>query len=131
MTANSMEGDAEKADAADRAVDPTALHTLLNLVGGERKALNDLITSYIDESGLLLRQVDTSAGNDADTLRRVAHTLKSLSCDFGLKRIADISSAIELRARDGDAIVSDSELRELKDTHAKGVEVLRSMMEKA
>jgi signal transduction histidine kinase/CheY-like chemotaxis protein/HPt (histidine-containing phosphotransfer) domain-containing protein/uncharacterized protein YigA (DUF484 family) len=82
--------------SAESELDRSAIDKLLNLVGGDRSSLSDLITSYFDDTAKLLsdlhRAVDT---NDTNLLRRAGHTLKSSSRDFGATSLSDLGKQLE------------------------------------
>jgi len=82
--------------SAESELDRSAIDKLLNLVGGDRSSLSDLITSYLDDTAKLLsdlhRAVDT---NDTNLLRRAGHTLKSSSRDFGATSLSDLGKKLE------------------------------------
>jgi signal transduction histidine kinase/DNA-binding response OmpR family regulator/HPt (histidine-containing phosphotransfer) domain-containing protein len=76
--------------------DPTAIDKLLNLVGGDRKALSELIDSYLTDTSDLLRDLQQAMKNkDADLLRRAGHTLKSSSLDFGAIILSKLGKQLE------------------------------------
>ncbi|MFZ5878853.1 MAG: response regulator [Chloroflexota bacterium] len=76
--------------------DPSALDRLLQLVGGDRHSLAELIDSYLEDTSHLLadlrRAVET---NDADLLRRSGHTIKSSSYDFGALALSQLGRQVE------------------------------------
>ena len=82
--------------SAESELDRSAIDKLLNLVGGDRSSLSDLITSYLDDTAKLLsdlhRAVDT---NDTNLLRRAGHTLKSSSRDFGATSLTELGKQLE------------------------------------
>jgi signal transduction histidine kinase/DNA-binding response OmpR family regulator/HPt (histidine-containing phosphotransfer) domain-containing protein len=87
--------------SAESVLDRSAIDKLLNLVGGARNSLSDLITSYLDDTTKLLsdlrRAVET---NDTDLLRRAGHTLKSSSRDFGATSLSQLGKQLEDLGKD-------------------------------
>lgn len=81
--------------------DPTALKKLLNLVGGNKADLVELIRSFLGETPPLL--VNLRQGletNDIDLFRRAAHTLKSSARDFGAIQLSRLSQQLEVLGRE-------------------------------
>jgi signal transduction histidine kinase/CheY-like chemotaxis protein/HPt (histidine-containing phosphotransfer) domain-containing protein len=82
--------------SAEASFDPTAIDKLLNLVGGDRSALSELIGSYLDDTSRLLHDLRQALeNNDADLLHRAGHTLKSSSRDFGAITLSELGKQIE------------------------------------
>jgi CheY-like chemotaxis protein/HPt (histidine-containing phosphotransfer) domain-containing protein len=76
--------------------DASAIDKLLELVGGNRNALAELIDSFIQDTSTLLAQVRKSIEtDDAELLRRAGHTLKSSSRDFGALTLSDLGKQLE------------------------------------
>jgi HPt (histidine-containing phosphotransfer) domain-containing protein len=71
---------------------PGAVDGLLELAGGDREFVGELIDGYLTESEGLLRGLREANG---DELIRAAHTLKSTSASFGASGLAAICSEIE------------------------------------
>jgi CheY-like chemotaxis protein len=103
----SMEQEADRTGAAQtmvdhRVLDPTALETLLEIVGGEPALLRELIDSFLEEAPPLvdtLRQALEQG--DAAKLRRAAHTIKSSSNDFGATTLAEFCQELETMGKAG------------------------------
>ena len=75
---------------------------LLDLLGGEKELLVELIDSFLEEAPSLLSRLRQAAQqNDASGLRMAAHTLKSSSNDFGAKTLAELCQAMENRGKSG------------------------------
>jgi HPt (histidine-containing phosphotransfer) domain-containing protein len=86
---------------ADGDFDPAALNKLLNLVGGNKADLAELIRSFLDETPPLL--VDLRQGyetNNMELLRRAAHTLKSSARDFGAIQLSQLSQQLEVAVKE-------------------------------
>ncbi len=84
-------------------LDPKALDQLLEVIGGDREALKDLVRSFLDEGPeLTSRMQRAAAANDADVLRRAAHTLKGSAADFGAVTLARLCREIEAHGRAGE-----------------------------
>ncbi|MCB9077722.1 MAG: response regulator [Anaerolineaceae bacterium] len=90
------------ASSASTMLDQTALTMLLDLLGGEKALLVELIDSFLEEAPLLLARLNQAAQTgDAAGVRMAAHTLKSSSNDFGATALARMCQELEDRGRDG------------------------------
>jgi len=73
------------------------------LVGDDDAMLGELIESYLEETPKLLQELDDALeSQDADRLRRAAHSLKSSSKDFGAGSLAELCLELETQGRAGD-----------------------------
>jgi signal transduction histidine kinase/CheY-like chemotaxis protein len=76
--------------------DPAAIDQLLSLVSGDRTALSQLITSYLNDTVALLHDLRKAVETDnPDLLRRAGHSLKSSSRDFGALRLSALGKQLE------------------------------------
>jgi HPt (histidine-containing phosphotransfer) domain-containing protein len=84
-------------------LDAAALAPLRALAAQTGKdLLGKVIDAYCDSAPKLLAEIASSiAADDAETLRRAAHTLKSSSASLGALELAALAKALELRAREG------------------------------
>jgi HPt (histidine-containing phosphotransfer) domain-containing protein len=80
-------------------LDPTAVDRLLEMAGGDREFVRELIGEYLSDAPGQIAALRDATG---DELVRAAHTLKSTSATFGAARLAAICSDLERAARDGD-----------------------------
>lgn len=81
-------------------LDATALESLKELGGDE--FLADLIEQFLTDAPKLLRTLRTALEEDeADELRRAAHTLKSDGATFGAEDFSELCRELEERAKDG------------------------------
>ena len=77
-------------------LDPAAIETLLEVIGGERELLVELIDSFLETApGLVARLEKGVALNNAAEVRAAAHTIKSSSNDFGATRLAELCQRLE------------------------------------
>jgi HPt (histidine-containing phosphotransfer) domain-containing protein len=68
-----------------------------------REVVVDLITSYIEDSARLARDLSAGLGaRDASACARAAHDLKSTSAALGADAAARVAGDVELAARRGD-----------------------------
>ena len=112
------------------AIDPAALDTLLEAIGGDAQALADLIRSFIEDSPDLMARIETAArSGDAEALRTAAHTMKSSAADFGAGELSRICRSMETQAKAGrmDDVVALS--RSAAAAYAAAEAVLRAHLE--
>lgn len=77
-------------------LDRAAISALLDLIGGDRADLVDLIASFADEAPRhLAAMTEAAQGGDGATVRRAAHTLKSNARDLGALAFAADCAALE------------------------------------
>jgi HPt (histidine-containing phosphotransfer) domain-containing protein len=89
-------------DEVHQVLDPSALETLLEVVGGEPALLGELIDSFLEETPPLLNNLRQALGQgDAAELRRAAHTIKSSSNDFGATTLAELCQELETMGKAG------------------------------
>ncbi len=83
-------------------LDPAALHRLRKTLGNQADVLlPDLIDDFFKDGAHLQEQAQQAlAQNEAETLRRAAHTLKSNSSNFGATTLANLCQQLETHARD-------------------------------
>jgi HPt (histidine-containing phosphotransfer) domain-containing protein len=83
-------------------LDRKALYNLLDVLGDEFHYLVEVIDSFLEEAPKLLAELDTAIANsEVDTVRRLAHSLKSNSADFGAGNLNKYCFQLEERARSG------------------------------
>jgi len=76
--------------------DPSALNKLLNLVGGNKSDLAELVRSFLEETPPLFIDLRTALEiDDVELFRRSAHTLKSSARDFGAIQLSQLSHQME------------------------------------
>jgi HPt (histidine-containing phosphotransfer) domain-containing protein len=80
-------------------IDPAALEQVLDMAGGDRTFVVEIIDEYLEDSAKLVASLRTTSGED---LTRAAHSLKSTSASVGARRLAELAAQIE-RAGEADA----------------------------
>lgn len=79
-----------------------ALDKLFELIGGDPGSLAELIESFLDESPMLVAEMQRAAdAGDQTSLGRAAHTLKSSARDFGASQLSVLCEALEKSCREG------------------------------
>ena len=86
----------------ERAFDARALDNLLEIIGGDRDALADLIDSFLAEGPALIGRIESAARDgNAEALRQAAHTMKSSAADFGAMELSRLCATLEKLGRAG------------------------------
>jgi two-component system, sensor histidine kinase and response regulator len=78
--------------------DPERLSVLLASLGeDEGPLIAEIIGDYLEDSATYVAGLQAAAAaHDAETLRRMAHTLKSSSASVGAMQVSDLSKALEV-----------------------------------
>jgi len=87
-------------------IDPSALDRILDMAGGDRSFVVEIIDEYLNDSAALLATLREASGDD---LRRAAHTLKSTSASIGAGRLAELCARIEHAGAADGALLADTE----------------------
>lgn len=83
-------------------VDAAALDRLLEMTGGDREFLDELIQTYLDDAVVQLERMRAAAGADSpEELIRPAHSLKGNSANVGAARLEELCRQLEADARTG------------------------------
>lgn len=92
---------AAKSIPAPQAIDMAAIKKITNLQSeGQPDLLGRLVSLFLTNTDRLVKEIETGlSGQDADTVRLAAHTLKSSSANLGAMRLSKICADIESAAR--------------------------------
>jgi CheY-like chemotaxis protein/HPt (histidine-containing phosphotransfer) domain-containing protein len=92
----------DAANPPDTILDPVALARLREMAGGDAEFLKEIFETFLaDAPGMLAEMRHSLEQGDAATLRRVAHSLKSNSADFGAKTLSDLCREVEMMGKAG------------------------------
>ncbi|HLA16674.1 MAG TPA: Hpt domain-containing protein [Candidatus Limnocylindrales bacterium] len=84
-------------------IDEAAFAQTLDLVGGDREFLAELVETYgTDGQARIADMRSALAAGAAPELQRAAHTLKGSSATLGASHLAELCRSVEYAARDGD-----------------------------
>ncbi|MCP4659658.1 MAG: response regulator, partial [bacterium] len=109
-------------------LDPAALETLLDVIGGDEGMLQELIDSILRDAPPLLADLRRSlAERDAAGIRRAAHTLKSSGNDFGATVMAGLCHELEEMGREGRLEGAAGYVRRVEAEYAQAKEALASV----
>lgn len=77
-------------------IDTRTLEQLLELIGGDRSELVELVQTFLVEGDDIVTDMSTALdGGDVDLLRRSAHSLKASAQDFGATSLSTLSATLE------------------------------------
>ncbi|MEO8242438.1 MAG: response regulator [bacterium] len=109
--------------------DDKALDRLLEMIGGDRDALKDLVQSFLDEGPALVdRMITAVAGHDSDMLRKAAHTLKGSARDFGAAHLGNLCSDLEKLGRADDMAGAADKVARAKVAYARAEDRLKQSL---
>jgi len=86
-------------------IDPSALTRVLDMAGGDRSFVVEIIDEYLADSSALVASLRETTG---EQLRRAAHSLKSTSASVGAVRLAELCAQVE-RAGADPVVVGEAE----------------------
>jgi HPt (histidine-containing phosphotransfer) domain-containing protein len=87
---------------ATPAVDPGAMEQLLEMTGGDRAFLDELIETYLEDAGIQLQAMRAAAQlGSAEDMIRPAHSLKGNSLNVGAEKLAEQCRQLEIDGRSG------------------------------
>jgi HPt (histidine-containing phosphotransfer) domain-containing protein len=110
------------------ALDPNAVASLLESVGGDEEFLGELFSAFAAEAPSLLQTVEQAATTgDAESLRHAAHTLKSTSASLGALRLSAVGAEIEAAARSG-TVPPGAQVAELRALVEAALEAMSAMV---
>jgi CheY-like chemotaxis protein len=107
---------APELDSAVPELDPTALTTLRDL-GGDEFVTEVIDTFLADTPAEIARLREALASQEAQDLRRAAHTLKSNGATLGATHFAALCQAIEHQARDHQLDGADEAITRIEVEH--------------
>ena len=83
-------------------IDRAVLSELLMTTGNDSAFLGELINTYLeDAAGLVAAMARAVSAENADALRRAAHSLKSSSASLGARSLASLCEEVERQAGAG------------------------------
>ena len=82
--------------------------------------LVELIPMFLEDIEPLLTQLDEAVtSQNADALKRAAHTIKGSSASLGITTLSDLAKEVEFWGRDGKLIQASAKVQELKFHYAQ------------
>ena len=99
--------------ASRGAVDPAAIDTLLDMVGGDEAFLTELVETFLEDAVTQLAAMRAAlAADDAEALVRPAHSMKTNSANMGATVLAGMCRELEADARLGSLAGADARVAE-------------------
>lgn len=110
------------------ALDQNALNSLRELdPDGSTGVYSNIIQTYLADAAALMEQIKAAvAANDAASLARHAHTLKSTSMSLGATRVSAIAREMEGAAKSGATATCPLFLTALTAEHSAAVKALEA-----
>ena len=110
-------------------LDPDALDTLQDLVGGDPAALSDLVAEFLTETPPLVQALQTAVedGDPAGALH-AAHMLKGLSATFGATAMARLCQRVESHSAEPSPGMSSPLVAEIAAEHERVTVALRQLV---
>ncbi|MGB0712171.1 MAG: response regulator [Gammaproteobacteria bacterium] len=88
--------------AAQPAIAPELMDDLMAMSGGQPQVIVDLIDAFSRESAQLMTDLHSGFhGDDLDSVKKAAHTLKSSSRSLGAEYFSELCATLETQARAG------------------------------
>ena len=110
------------------AVDRETISGLLEIIGGAKESLNELIGSFLDDAPKLLESLASGVReNDFDAVKRAAHTLKSSAADFGAAGLAELTRELEVCSAANDLNGADPKVLAIRAEYARAASELESI----
>lgn len=104
----------------DVPIDRAALDRLLDNTGGDVDFVSELVDQFLANTpGLVAAARAGIELEDADEVRRAAHTLKSNAATFGATSLAERSRTLEEAARGGSLAGTSTQIDELESELAR------------
>ncbi|MFL5726196.1 MAG: Hpt domain-containing protein [Chloroflexota bacterium] len=83
-------------------IDEAAFANLLEMTGGDREFVDELVDTYLAEGETLVDELRAAAAaNDTESMVRPAHSMKSSSVNVGAIELGALCRALEEDARTG------------------------------
>jgi HPt (histidine-containing phosphotransfer) domain-containing protein len=112
---------------SEEIIDRATFEGLTELVGDD--FIGELVETFFEEAPGLLAQMDQAlTGNDAETFRRAAHSLKSNGNSFGARRLAELARELEALGRDGRLDEAGPKLPQLEAAYEEAAQALRAIL---
>ncbi len=81
-------------------IDQRLLDQLLELIGGDKASLHELITIFLVEGADIVATMKKSlTDEDLDVLRRGAHSMKASAQDFGAMALSEMNASLESQCK--------------------------------
>ena len=109
-------------------IDRSTFDRLLESFGGDADFLAEMLETYFDDSPKQLAAMEAAlVAGDAEGLRRAAHSLKSNSATFGALAFSAQAKEIEMMAKQGRLLGSETRVASLAAEYPQVEQELREL----
>ena len=110
-------------------LDEKLLEQLLELIGGDKPTLNNLIETFLEEGMEIVSDMKSALQDkNIDVLRRGAHSLKSSAQDFGATSLSELNATLESHCKNGWPDNATEQTAAISDSFDESVLELRQYM---
>ena len=107
-------------------IDRATFDSLLQNVGQD--FIGELLDTFFSEAPQLISQMKSAhASSDAETFRRVAHSLKSNANSFGALHLADLAKELEMLGKENKLNEVGNKIKALEETYQAAAKELKGM----
>lgn len=107
-------------------LDSTIISELKEIMGED---LEMLLSTYVEDTQQKIEQLKLEINEDnADSIRRTAHSIKGSSKNVGATELADWCQQMETAARDGDLQDADSQLANIEISFQNVCQAIQSLI---
>ncbi len=102
-------------------LDPQVLNSLREFAGPKAQTvITKIVRQYFKDSPEKVQAIETAAAaQDAEALRKVAHSLRSSSANLGAITVAQLCKTVENIARSGTTVGTSEAIKQLKTEYAR------------
>lgn len=107
-------------------IDRATFDALVQNVGGD--FMKELLDTFFSEAPQLISQMKSAqASSDAETFRRVAHSLKSNATSFGAHHLAELARELEMLGKENKLNETGNRIEVLRETYQVVANELKGM----
>ena len=97
-------------------IDQTIFDELKQMSGAD--FINELIDTFLEDSPKLIEEMEAALrGNNVDTFRRAAHSLKSNAATFGANELSTLAKELEMLGKENKINETGDKLRALEEAY--------------
>ena len=90
--------------------------------------INELIDTFIEDAPTMIAEMKSALeGDDADTFRRAAHSMKSNAATFGANELAELAKELEMLGKDNKLNETGDRLKSMEEAYASAKEELEAL----
>lgn len=107
-------------------IDRTTFDELKQMSGDD--FINELIDTFLEDAPKMIAEMQTAhAANQAEVLRRAAHSMKSNANTFGAGELAALSKELEMLGKENKLVEAGSRLKALEEACAAACAELKGL----